>query len=181
MKIHNSTAGYIKLITLKQFLTLEEIPVKFNSEETVLFDTLISNGSYGANAVPEYETITEVCSYERCQSKLVKGNYYDILENGLLLQTKRAIVFKKGALELFEDLCLASLIEFGESRYLVRLAPRTWLIADPQDYKIYVDEKKEKFAIANMARVRGIVHEFLRVTEDEAKKQLGISDAQKET
>jgi hypothetical protein len=131
--------GQISFVTLQEFLN--HVPSKLADSREVEFNTMESlSVSAWVSADPFLE---DTAFYKRRISKLVRGNPYKVAKSTLLRQKKPKKVYLDSNTEEALDRALTEHVEqMGTPQFFVRLSPRTWFVANPQDFQFVTDGKR---------------------------------------
>jgi hypothetical protein len=124
MKPTNTAAGSIQTISFKKFLEL--VPIRRDDSDLYQFNTCLGYSDFN-------DTESD-STYVRTAIYLSKLDEMEICKIHLVSQAKFSYWLKRNLEEMVEDAAIASLERYGVPSYLVRISPRTWLIADPNDF-----------------------------------------------
>lgn len=126
----NSIAGSLKTVSFKEFLDL--IPTKETAKQIHEFNTVVK---YECDpAQPDNSQDFETAHYIRSIAFLTQNPDLESFKKDLFAQTTVLRVFKYSLSEMIEDGAFNSVVEFGTPEYLVRIAPRAWLVGNPNDF-----------------------------------------------
>jgi hypothetical protein len=168
MKPLITIAGYIKPITIREFAKL--IPRAVTGMTAQPFNTMVKS-DYTWVAEEDAPTVS-VSNYKRLVAYPNQLDPIKAILTGLGLQASYKIVYKNTPLYILEDAAVEQAENFGEPTHAVRIAPRQWLMVNPEDYTLYWNENG--YALACFRQDLTIVNEVLRITlkqaEDYVKK-----------
>lgn len=163
--------GELEIITLKEFL--KRVQVAEIKEHKKAFNTQIK--SYTPYIIEEEGVvhIEEECLYSRRLAYLSSLTPSNAAQIALGLQAHHGMVFYHNPVEMLEDAIIQHLEFFGDSKYAVRIAPRMWMIADPDDFMLYcVSSNVNVYALACLYEARTFVKEVSRITAKEVLKMV---------
>jgi len=144
--------GYLKILTFKDLLG--EVSLERSDSDLACFQQRM--GSFEQRKI-----------VRRCLSLFEKiSERENLLLAQLTPQLAVVRLFKGDVLEMLEREVEDLAIKGSSPTRLVRLAPRTWLIADPSDFTIF--QKGAKEGIANGKTDRSTLVNILRFTETKA-------------
>lgn len=185
MKEQPTSAAIVKFISFEKFVSL--IPEINEETEVYDFDALMVSGSiFGKTA--KFEEGGEA-TYQRKALRLLIGMNNLIFKNNLYLQGHICRWFKEDLQEMVENAVMKHLNEYGQPQYLVHIDHRTWMPANPHDFKIVkgkygvglaclypgrtfmVEIKKETYEeVVDMLNKQGV-----KTSKEEYKKQIGVT------
>lgn len=164
MKLMTTTAGPIKLITFKQFTKMIARSAQPDKARYVEFNTMVG----APYAFIEDAGIGEedTSYYERRGAYFIKGDEETILKTALLYRATLGFFFNKPPLALFEDMAVKCMEQWGNPTVMVRLDRRTWLTANPEDFRVY--ENKNGVALGCFRKSSTNIFQIMPLTEIEA-------------
>jgi hypothetical protein len=129
------------------------------------YNALVKVGEFGPDIIPDNG---EESQYVRKSHLLIEPTESEVkmFASQLLPQGTMRNVYKKDAVSQVEDMALAYALEFGNPTFLVLVAPRTWMVADPEDFAIIRNGKKATIVNFYLNRLRFCKIEY--TTEDQA-------------
>jgi hypothetical protein len=154
----NTCAGYLKPISFKKFLEL--VPIKEATKSTYWFNQKVD--SIYDLAQPDDSLVVQDHNYIRCVVHLSEN--FDSLKKDLFTHTTILRVFKYPIFEMAENGAVESLIRSGNPEYLVRVSPRAWLIANPNDFALV--KHGDATALACYFKNRSLLYVVERTTEE---------------
>jgi hypothetical protein len=102
--------------------------------------------------------------YERRIIKMVGGDPTEAALVTLLSQVRLRDLYKGKLTDAVETAVVNSYERFGTPRFLVRLSPRLWLVADPDDFHLYSNGNKTM--LVNFHNLRNFAYSMSRITEE---------------
>ncbi len=175
-----------EFISFDKFLSL----IKVKEEETELYSFDACLG-YSNNLFAEYSEEVkneDTSSYQRKALRLVWGADHDVFKNNLYLQGHFYEWPKENLQEMIECATIKHLMNYGTSKYLVKIDNRTWMPANPDDFEIVKGEHgiglacifpNRTFLIKVMKDTYEDIIKKLKkagyeISKEEYKKQLGV-------
>lgn len=164
MKTVECTFGQVELISIDRFLDLLSTKREGDKSRRVEFNTCMGF----AMIDPKNPLDQETSNYERKAAFLFKGDTKSILKAALFYQATYDHMFNQSKAEVLEELIARHMIEMGETKYLVRIAPRTWMAASPSDFQIL--ESKNGYGLAVLAKHRTSITQVNKLTLVQARR-----------
>lgn len=164
MKTLNSVSE-VKLMTFEKFLLEILHCTGHDSRSPKEFNTLINYSMFVESEEDGF--VENIATYQRCMSGWCLTD--EELKNSLIPQCGVQRLFMKDIRMLAEEACIKSIENYGVPTCLVQLAPRLYLVANPEDWRIY-QSTDGKRAICGTERVRNIIVNIDRMTQVEADK-----------
>jgi hypothetical protein len=119
----------VKFVTFKEFLdAVATVNIKFNVQHY--------NCQIGTTSFEEDGRAEEVDLYSRRAVTLIRGHVADVALASLMPQLTLKFLFKRDLVEMVEEAAINSVENYGLPTHVVRLAPRYWMIANPEDFKL---------------------------------------------
>lgn len=168
MKQLECVFGEVQLISLDKFLDILSIKQVTDKTRRQEFNTCIGYGI--ADSTKFSQEDSDVSTYERKAAFLFNGDTKSILKAALFYQARYDHMFNQSKLEILEELVVRHMTEMGETRYLVRVAPRTWMAANTGDFQIL--KNKHGYGLACMAKGRTSITTINRLTIDQARVEI---------
>lgn len=170
MKSIPTTQFTLKFISFDKFAPL--IPVEGTGNELVVDDhvqvtvlegygleQLVGTAEYGDSM------------YKMLACKLRKANeenMIELLRQDLFTYLKQEIMWKGNFYDIVEEMALNSANNFGEPEYAIRVAPRTWMLAKPDDFKIM--QLEDKVCLTPTNSNKNVLYNVQRISEEEVKE-----------
>ena len=148
----------VEVITFDKFLSI--IPVRSTESDTYSHYVFA-----GANFDPILGIGQDISHSIRTHLTLSDGPLNAVLKQFLLTQAFIARQLPRSLMEMVEEAVVKHMEQMGQSKYLVRVGPRKWLVANPTDFQIIFNETGA--ALACLCPARTVVNIVERLTETE--------------
>jgi len=163
MKKILTTVGGLELISLDKFIN--KISIRKTGESTYIqFNTLAAYD----DSFPEGKVTS---SYQRRIAPLV--NNREELKISLISQLNSRNRFLGDLSDMYEDIAIDYVKDYGTPSYMVVIGNRMLLATDPADFKLFTS-KEGKLAIACVNINGNVVNSVRRITEKEARDAVKI-------
>ena len=164
MKYFQTTAGRIAMIPLKDFIPM--LLVGEARGEIHQFNARIETMSPAIRGVDGFDD--SVGAYIRAAVVMKPLSYEETFKADVFTQLNMKNLWKRDFNEMIEDLAVECLSEFGKPTWLVRILPRTFLLADPESFEFRKNDSGKALMCVKRCGVR--LFKVQKVTEDEMVK-----------
>ena len=170
MKTITTYGAKVEIIPFKEFL--KRIKVRQDDSKLYYFNTCLGYGDINKD--------DSESTYQRTAIYLSKLDETEVFKTQLVSQAHFVYWFKRDLNEMIEDAAVAHLERFGTAECIVNIAPRTWLVANPDDFIIV--RGKNGAALVCYQKHRNLLFQISHHTEESALKGIGnikLSDGSK--
>lgn len=107
--------------------------------------------------------ITSTAEYVRKITHLAPGDAPKVLLNQIYGTCEITHLYKDDLTKMIEDQTAELCVNFGDPTHLVHLNSRTWLIANPDDFKVYTSDKGT--GLANLFPIKNRIVIIDKITQ----------------